>query len=155
MPIKNRHRTKLTPKKEVQFKRWYKNLASRLGIDFDPDHPKHFYDYRGAYKAGSQADSTGHLPSKFKDFDHPNRYVQKEGTILDTKTGKAVNKFHTALPDKTKVNKKMYTIDTREMKSLPASTKETTKVKYKKKKKGKIKNSNPVAVFGQKGSNAY
>tara|TARA_R100000306_G_scaffold43381_1_gene41791 strand:- start:459 stop:788 length:330 start_codon:yes stop_codon:yes gene_type:complete len=108
MPIttsNRRHRTKLALDEEIRFRAWYKTLASQLNLDFDPDHPKQKYDYRGAFKVGIQPDSTGHFPSEFKDFDHPNRYVQEEGVILDTKTGKVVNMFQAALPDKTRVNK--------------------------------------------------
>jgi len=40
----------------------------------------------------------------------------------------------------------MHTTDTREMKSVLSSTREATKLK--RKRKGKIKGSNPVMVFG-------
>lgn len=69
---------------EEGFRRWYAERAGRLGLNPDPDDPRHGYDYRSAYSAGAEPDAaTGHWPSEFKADDHPNRYVG----ILDTKTG--------------------------------------------------------------------
>jgi hypothetical protein len=72
---------------EQKFLTWYQGWAQKTGIDPDPDHPAHKYDYRAAYRAGVEPtkgkDGKFHWPSRFKADDHPNRYV--EG--VDTKTG--------------------------------------------------------------------
>lgn len=74
---------------EAAFRRWYETWAKKLGLDPNPDDPRHHYDYRAAYKAGASPglDKTSgeiHWPSQFKADDHPNRFVG----IIDTKTGK-------------------------------------------------------------------
>jgi len=83
-----RTRTKLSPEEERKFQSWYRSWAIRIGIDQNPDHPLHKYDYRGSYKAGlgPTPDKGGayHWPSQYKDYDHPNRYVDG----IDTITGK-------------------------------------------------------------------
>ena len=71
---------------EEVFRRWYAAWADRTGMDRDPDHPDHRYDYRAAYKAGAAPDSDLHWPSEFKHDDHSNRFI--EG--VDTKTGRRV-----------------------------------------------------------------
>lgn len=72
---------------EALFQRWYKKIAKRTGLDPDPDAPEHKYDYRGSFLAGEGPDETGHWPSKFKDYDHPNRFVDG----VDTITGQRVD----------------------------------------------------------------
>jgi len=74
---------------EQGFQQWYQGWAKRTGIDLNPDHPLHKYDYRAAYHAGvepqiSPKDGKYHWPSQFKAWDHPNRYVDG----IDTITGK-------------------------------------------------------------------
>lgn len=74
---------------EAGFQKWYRGWANKTGIDPNPDHPAHKYDYRGAYRANaapkvSPDDGLYHWPSEFKADDHPNRYVDG----IDTKTGK-------------------------------------------------------------------
>jgi hypothetical protein len=84
-------RTRLSPEEEQRFQVWYRAWARHIGIDPDPDHPEHRYDYRGAFKAGTNPGWDGesrsfHWPSAFKDDDHPTRF--KGGR--DTRTGKPV-----------------------------------------------------------------
>jgi hypothetical protein len=84
-------RTALTPDEEARFRRWYAAWATRLGIDPNPDHPAHQYDYRGAFKAGAEPgfdpDSGElHWPSQWKDEGHPTRF--KNG--IDTRGGMGV-----------------------------------------------------------------
>ena len=73
---------------EEGFQTWYKDHATRLGLNPDPDDPRHHYDYRAAYSAGVEPqladDGRYHWPSEFKSDDHPNRYVDG----VDTKTGR-------------------------------------------------------------------
>lgn len=56
---------------EYRFKSWYTDWAGKLGLDPNPDNPKHQYDYRAAYKAGATPDAAGHWPSEFKLPEHP------------------------------------------------------------------------------------
>jgi hypothetical protein len=70
---------------EVAFQEWYKKHAKKLRLNPNPDDPKHFYDYRSAYRAGATPDPlSGHWPSKFKLSGHPNLLVDGK----DTRTGK-------------------------------------------------------------------
>ena len=39
---------------EKEFQEWYKHWARKTNIDPNPDHWKHFYDYRAAFKAGAE-----------------------------------------------------------------------------------------------------
>lgn len=68
------------------FDKWYEDRAKKLGLNPNPDDPRHFYDYRAAYDAGAEPDSTGHWPSEFKREGHPNMIVNG----VNTKTGKKV-----------------------------------------------------------------
>ena len=71
---------------EEDFLKWYSNIAKKSGIDSNPDHPKHYYDYRSAYEAGAGLDERKHLPSEFKHDLHPNRFiVGKDLEIYDSK----------------------------------------------------------------------
>jgi hypothetical protein len=70
----------LPPDQEKEFQSWYKGWSSKAGIDPNPDNPLHKYDYRAAYKAGvipkiDPLDKKYHFDSRFKDDDHPNRFV--------------------------------------------------------------------------------
>lgn len=73
------------------FNQWYAGHASRLGLDPNPDDPRHFYDYRAAYKAGVEppAQKGGHWPSEYKLEGHPRMVLDG----MDTKTGKSVDGF--------------------------------------------------------------
>ena len=39
-------------REEEEFLKWYSQMSDLTGIDQDPDHPDHKYDYRAAFKAG-------------------------------------------------------------------------------------------------------
>jgi hypothetical protein len=69
---------------EAQFQKWYAAQAAKLGLNKDPDDPRHFYSYRDAYKSGAVSDDEGHFPSKFKLPGHPNRFVGGVDTIDST-----------------------------------------------------------------------
>ena len=73
-----------------------------MNLNPNPDDPLHKYDYRGAFKAGDEPGPEGHWPSNFKDYDHPNRFVQTPDGMLDTKTGKII-RTQAAARDKTRV----------------------------------------------------
>ncbi len=73
---------------EAKFRAWYGRKATELGLDPNPDDPRHFYDYRAAWRAGADAkvipeDGLPHWPSEFKRPGHPNLVVDG----LDTRTG--------------------------------------------------------------------
>jgi hypothetical protein len=74
------------PFDEGAFRSWYAGHANRWGLNPNPDDPKHFYDYRSAYKAGASPDDTGHWPSDFKLEGHPRMYVKG----VNTKTGRTM-----------------------------------------------------------------
>lgn len=78
--------TQLSDKEEKDFEKWYSEIASKTGLNPNPDDPRHYYDYRAAFKAGAMPDESGHWPSKFKTSDHPNRFVNG----VDTITGETV-----------------------------------------------------------------
>lgn len=78
--------TILTNKEEADFQKWYAGISAQEGIDANPDNPQHFYDYRGAWKAGITPDKTGHWDSRFKLEGHPNLIIDG----VDTRTGKPV-----------------------------------------------------------------
>jgi hypothetical protein len=69
---------------EQEFQDWYSGHAKRLGLDPNPDDPRHQYDYRAAHKAGVDPGPDNHWDSRFKSDDHPNRFIDG----VDTKTGK-------------------------------------------------------------------
>jgi predicted ABC-type ATPase len=88
-----RHRTSLSDVEEADFQKWYGYWSETANISSDPDDPLHKYDYRGVYKAGitpqiNPDDNLYHWPSEYKDWDHPNRFV--EG--VDTVTGKPIKR---------------------------------------------------------------
>tara|TARA_R100001530_G_C4321315_1_gene155900 strand:- start:1773 stop:2081 length:309 start_codon:yes stop_codon:yes gene_type:complete len=63
----------------VTFEEWYSKVADVMGIDKDPDHPEHYYDYKAAYEAGEPIPKKGeHMTSKYKSPLHPNRFVHGE-----------------------------------------------------------------------------
>jgi len=69
---------------EIKFRIWYYDWAKKLGLNLNPDDPKHFYDYRKAFEAGAEPDETGHWPSEFKLEGHPRMFLKG----INTKTGK-------------------------------------------------------------------
>tara|TARA_R100000501_G_C2523617_1_gene49725 strand:+ start:92 stop:433 length:342 start_codon:yes stop_codon:yes gene_type:complete len=80
----------LSPEEDTGFLDWYSDIAGRSDLSPDPDDPRHYYDYRGAYEAGVDLDERKHLPSKFKHDLHPNRFVIDKKTleIRDSKYNK-------------------------------------------------------------------
>ena len=99
-----RTRTGLTYAEESKFREVYASWAKANGRNINPDAPQHKYDYRGAFKAGfgpNGKSGAQHWPSKFKDDDHPNRYVDDPegneeylvpGGMLDSKYERPVSK---------------------------------------------------------------
>jgi hypothetical protein len=80
----------ISPHQEDEFQNWYKNKAVTLGLDPNPDDPRHYYDYRSAHKAGIDPQMRGdHFGSPFKRAGHPDRYLSlPELGYIDTKTMK-------------------------------------------------------------------
>ena len=80
----------LAPSEEdFEFSDWYADLAKKSDLSLDPDDPRHYYDYRAAYKAGADLDERKHLPSEFKHDLHPDRFiVGKDLEIYDSKYGR-------------------------------------------------------------------
>jgi hypothetical protein len=60
---------------EAAFQRWYSNKASKHRLNPNPDAPDQLYDYRAAFRAGSEPDASEHWPSEFKKPGHPNEIV--------------------------------------------------------------------------------
>ena len=78
----------LKPEEDTEFLDWYSGVAEKSNLNPDPDDPRHYYDYRSAFKAGAELDERKHLPSQFKHDLHPNRFVVgKDLEIYDSKYG--------------------------------------------------------------------
>lgn len=108
----NQHIT-LSPDEEKKFQFWYKTWARKSNINPNPDDPLHYYDYRAAYKAGVKPaidpeDKKYHWDSRFKDDEHPNRFVKG----VDTKTG---------TPESSEDYYKRYTEDFQKWSKLPTA----------------------------------
>ena len=74
------------PEEDVEFSHWYSNIAEKSNLSPDPDDPRHYYDYRAAYESGASLDEKKHLPSEFKHYLHPNRFIiGKDLEIYDSK----------------------------------------------------------------------
>ena len=72
----------LSVEEEQRFQQDYARLAEMLGLSPDPDDPRHFYDYRAAWKSGElKAGEELHFPSKFKMPGHPRRFIDGVDTI--------------------------------------------------------------------------
>jgi hypothetical protein len=71
----------LAPDEDLEFLDWYSDIAERSNLSPNPDDPRHYYDYRAAYKSGAELDEKKHLPSEFKHDLHPNRYTVDEETL--------------------------------------------------------------------------
>ena len=71
---------------EQNFQTAYRIMATKWGLNPNPDDPKHFYDYRALYRDTGklEPDSTGHFPSKYKKEGHPDLVING----MDTRTGK-------------------------------------------------------------------
>jgi hypothetical protein len=73
------------PVAEDKFKQWYADMATKQGLNPNPDDPAQQYDYRAAFASGASPDQSGHWPSQFKMQGHPNLVVGG----VDTRTGQA------------------------------------------------------------------
>ena len=58
------------------FDTWYAQVAKKHKLNPDPDHPLHYYDWRGAHQSGATADTKGHWPSEFKKPGHPTYHLK-------------------------------------------------------------------------------
>ena len=72
---------------EKRFQQWYAGKAQQYGLNPNPDDFLHYYDYRGAFLAGADAevsleDGLPHWPSEFKLEGHPSLIVDG----VDTRT---------------------------------------------------------------------
>lgn len=81
---------------EREFLDWYKQTASKLGLNLDPDDLDHQYDYREFWEKevkgrGVTFKKGDHFSSRYKLRGHPNRYVRQGNKMLDTITGKTVD----------------------------------------------------------------
>jgi len=84
--------TALSKDEEEKFQRWYAHWAKVTRVNPDPDSPKHYYDYRKAYKLGltpkfDPTDQKYHWTSEPKGEEHPTRYVGG----YDTATGRRLS----------------------------------------------------------------
>lgn len=84
---------------EEAFRKWYGDRASLMGLNPNPDDPRHFYDYRQAFTQGMEPSAHRtertmpdayvammHWPSLFKQAGHPNLVING----VDTRTGQPV-----------------------------------------------------------------
>jgi hypothetical protein len=76
--------------KKETFESWWKRVLDVHDYAKDPNDPKHYYDYKSAYRSGYEIpEKGGHWPSQFKHDLHPNRYIKlKDGSWLDSKYNK-------------------------------------------------------------------
>jgi hypothetical protein len=84
---------------EADFMRWYLDQASKTGINPNPDDPRHFYDFRGAYLSGQGPNLDpverimSQLPGVESDYGHWSSLFKREGhprmilNDMNTKTG--------------------------------------------------------------------
>jgi len=93
--------TVLSTEQEKSFQDWYGGVSSKLGLASDPDDPKHYYDYRGLYKAtlkGKHEEYIDpgtfkkglHFPSEYKTKGHPRTWLpdpDNPDVEVNTKTG--------------------------------------------------------------------
>lgn len=76
---------------ESTFQQWYAQQSSKFELSPNPDDREHFYDWRGAFQSGAQADESGHWPSEFKREGHPRLYLPNDqGQTIDTRTGEVI-----------------------------------------------------------------
>lgn len=81
---------------ERKFQKWYTGIAQRVGLNLNPDDPRHFYDYRALFEALQKGDikqavdtQTQHFPSEFKRPGHPTLIREIDDELRNTKTGKS------------------------------------------------------------------
>lgn len=65
--------TTLSPDQELEFRLWYAKQANKLGLNLNPDDPRHMYDYRGAFKSGVEPT----YQPEHKQFRWPDRWKVK------------------------------------------------------------------------------
>lgn len=72
------YETQLNNEEEQAFQNWYRSYSRLYGLDSNPDHPAHQYDYRGYWlnelKGGNEPmelTADGHLPDTYKRPGHP------------------------------------------------------------------------------------
>lgn len=72
------YETQLNAEEEQAFQNWYRSYSRLYGLDGNPDHPAHQYDYRGYWlnelKGGNEPmkfTDNGHLPDTYKRPGHP------------------------------------------------------------------------------------
>lgn len=84
------HPSTLPGEEEDMFQLWYATHARERGLNPNPDDPRHFYDYRGAFLGGAEPDVFGHWPSEYKREGHPRLFLpnEKTGVVEDTRTGR-------------------------------------------------------------------
>jgi hypothetical protein len=63
-------KSSFTPEMEKNFQGWYAERAKNMGLNPNPDDPRHFYDTRGAWLKGHRS-TTEHLPDTYKLPGHP------------------------------------------------------------------------------------
>jgi len=76
--------------KKETFESWWTRVLDVHDYAKDPNDPKHYYDYKAAYRSGHKIPKSGeHWSSEFKHDLHENRYIkQKDGSWLDSKYNK-------------------------------------------------------------------
>ena len=76
--------------KKESFKQWWGKVLKVHNYAKDPDDPRHYYDYRAAFKSGHKIpEKGGHWSSQYKHDLHPNRYIRENGKWSDTKYGES------------------------------------------------------------------
>lgn len=70
------------------FDNWYAGHAKKWKLNPNPDDPKHFYDYRTAYKQGFRPDESGHMDSRFKAKGHPREVINGVNTRTNQRVAK-------------------------------------------------------------------
>lgn len=76
-----------SPEEERSFQEWMTQIAAKNNTNPNPDEFLHRYNYPAAYRAGQEMGGDGHMSSRFKMLDHPNRYVVEDGRMMDSITG--------------------------------------------------------------------
>lgn len=84
---------KSTTARPKGFDDWYDSLAKHIGLDPDPDDPRHFYDWKGLYrdvssgKFGASINSRADLPNGYR-RPVPSYFIQNsDGRLIDSRTG--------------------------------------------------------------------
>ncbi len=70
-------------REESDFQKWYAKKAKKLNLYPEPYNPKHYYNYKAAWRHGAEPNKEGHWPSKYKTEGHPRLIING----INTKTG--------------------------------------------------------------------